>query len=196
MIEPADHQAPVTAYFEDDAPFWRTVYEAEGVFSDIHRERAKRASGVVDGLLLGPGARVLEVGCGAGLNAVELARRGFLVEATDSTPAMIELTRETARSAGVADRLAAHLADVHDLGYQPAAFDLVVALGVIPWLHDPFRALQEMARVTRPPECRSRTHHTSSRPGESTKSANRSAAFSSAAGVSGLGSGSPLVSGQ
>ena len=33
MIEPADHQAPVTAYFEDDAPFWRTVYEAEGVFS-------------------------------------------------------------------------------------------------------------------------------------------------------------------
>lgn len=150
MIQPEDRQAPVTAYFQDDAPFWESVYAADGVFSEIHRERAKRAMRLIGRLNLGPGARVLEVGCGAGFTAVDLARRGFLIEATDATPAMIELTRRNGHAAGVASRLAARVADVHALDYETATFDLVVALGLIPWLHDPEGALREMARVLRP----------------------------------------------
>jgi ubiquinone/menaquinone biosynthesis C-methylase UbiE len=150
MIANDDRQAPVTDYFQKDAPFWEDLYRGNDVFSMIHRERAARAMGEVGRLPLLWGSRVLEVGCGAGLMAVRLAGRGFLVEATDSTPAMIELTRGNAERSGVTSRLAARVLDVHAMEYPANMFDLVVALGVLPWLHSPELALREMTRVLRP----------------------------------------------
>jgi ubiquinone/menaquinone biosynthesis C-methylase UbiE len=150
MIEHDDPQAPVTDYFEKDAAFWNALYDQNDVFSVIHRERAKRAVDEVGRLPLIAGSRVLEVGCGAGVTAVGLAARGLVVEATDSTPAMIELTRRNAERAGVTSRLTASVADVHALVYPDSTFDLVLALGVLPWLHSPAQALGEMARVLRP----------------------------------------------
>lgn len=52
------------------------------------------------------GARVLELGCGTGEDAVHLARRGVRVLATDGAPAMVEAARRKAREEGVDDRLA------------------------------------------------------------------------------------------
>jgi len=43
---------------------------------------------------LDPGARVLELGCGAGQDAAHIAARGFVVDPTDATPAMVKLARE------------------------------------------------------------------------------------------------------
>lgn len=143
----ADRQAPVTTYFREDAPFWEAIYGKDDVFSLIHRERAARALAEVARLVLAPGARLLEVGCGAGLLAIELARRGFQVEATDSTDAMIEMTARNASLAGVDTRLHACIADVHRLPFRDGEFELVVAMGVLPWLHSPEKGLREMARV-------------------------------------------------
>lgn len=50
------------------------------------------------------GQRVLEINCGTGLDAVHLAQRGINVAACDISPRMIELAREQARAANVADR--------------------------------------------------------------------------------------------
>ena len=41
-------------------------------------------------------------------------------------------------------------ADVYELPFEDGAFDLVMALGVVPWLHSPLRGLSEIVRVTRP----------------------------------------------
>ena len=43
---------------------------------------------------LAPGARVLELGCGAGQDAAHMMARGFSVDATDATAAMVRLARE------------------------------------------------------------------------------------------------------
>lgn len=145
----AERQAPVTDHFQGDAPFWQDVYARTDVFSVIHRERAARAMAEVDRLPMEKGSRVLEIGCGAGLLAVQLAERGFSVEATDSTPAMIELTQQNAMRAGVASMLRTGIADAHALRFEDGAFDLVIAMGVLPWLHSPSIALGEMARVLR-----------------------------------------------
>jgi ubiquinone/menaquinone biosynthesis C-methylase UbiE len=104
----------------------------------------------VDRLAMTDGSRALEIGCGAGLLAVQLAQRGFVVEATDSTPAMIDLTSQNAERAGLASQVHPGIADAHSLQFEDGSFDLVVAMGVLPWLHDPTLALSEMSRVLRP----------------------------------------------
>lgn len=48
-----------------------------------------------------PGNTVLEIGCGTGTNAVELARRGFHVTAVDLVDQAIQTAREKARAANV-----------------------------------------------------------------------------------------------
>lgn len=43
---------------------------------------------------LAAGSHILELGCGSGCDAEEMARRGFVVDATDGTPAMAALAQE------------------------------------------------------------------------------------------------------
>ena len=43
---------------------------------------------------LPPGGAVLELGCGAGQDAARMAARGFMVDATDGTPAMVAKANE------------------------------------------------------------------------------------------------------
>ena len=81
--------------------------------------------------------------------AVALAQRGLQVHATDHVPAMLDRARENAAAAGLADRISFDVADAQQLTRPDASVDLVVALGVIPWLPAPERAVAEMARVTR-----------------------------------------------
>jgi SAM-dependent methyltransferase len=116
------------------------------VFSIIHQHRQQIALDWVHKLRLTPATKVLEIGCGAGLVSIELARRGYEVRSVDSTSAMVELTRRNARAAGV--RLAVAQADAHDLqGHLDGTYGLVLALGVIPWLHSPELGVAEMSRV-------------------------------------------------
>jgi SAM-dependent methyltransferase len=59
------------------------------------------------------GARLLDLGCGTGIDAVQFARRGFRVVATDWSPQMVERTATRA----VAQGLQAHVTAMH-LGIQ------------------------------------------------------------------------------
>jgi 2-polyprenyl-3-methyl-5-hydroxy-6-metoxy-1,4-benzoquinol methylase len=62
-----------------------------------------------------PGARMLDLGCGTGIDAVELAQRGYHVLATDWSPQMVERTRARAAEAGVGDRAAAAHVGIQEL---------------------------------------------------------------------------------
>jgi ubiquinone/menaquinone biosynthesis C-methylase UbiE len=143
-------QSAVDAYFEASSSYWNDIYRRDDVRSLIVQQRNEIALSWVDQLGLPPGSPVLEVGCGAGLTAVALARRGLRVCATDAVAAMIDLTRVRATDAGVSHLVETRKSDVHALDFEDATFDLVVALGVIPWLHSPSDALHEMARVLKP----------------------------------------------
>jgi 2-polyprenyl-3-methyl-5-hydroxy-6-metoxy-1,4-benzoquinol methylase len=145
-ISERDPQAVVDTFFDQDAANWEAIYERHDVFSVIHQHRRQIALDWVRELKLSPATRVLEIGCGAGLVSVELARRGFDVAAVDSTLAMVELARRNAVRAGV--QLSVGPADAHRLvGHADEMYGLVIALGVIPWLHSPELAIAEMARV-------------------------------------------------
>jgi 2-polyprenyl-3-methyl-5-hydroxy-6-metoxy-1,4-benzoquinol methylase len=140
----------VNAHFEAASDFWTDIYDRDDVVGLICQRRHDLTLEWINELALPLDAKVLEVGCGAGLTAVELARRGFIVDATDTVPEMIELSRRHAAEANVSGRVLAALDDAHDLHFAAETFDLVVALGVIPWLHSAQTALLEMARVLKP----------------------------------------------
>jgi predicted ATP-grasp superfamily ATP-dependent carboligase/ubiquinone/menaquinone biosynthesis C-methylase UbiE len=146
---PTEQHEKVTRHFARTAHDWERMYdETERLQPRLIRERHALALRWIDAMALEPGARVLEVGCGAGHTAVALARRGFQVHALDAAPEMLALTTAQARAAGV-DNLTARLGDVHALDFSDDSFDVVIALGVLPWLDSEARALAEMARVLR-----------------------------------------------
>lgn len=66
------------AFYQARAPHW--------IFHS-----GERHSHQLDAFLdrLPPGARVLELGCGGGRDAAQIRERGFMVDATDGTPALV-----------------------------------------------------------------------------------------------------------
>ena len=140
----------IEAHFEAAAPFWDELYDRADVSTWLFRERQATALAWVDALNLPRGARILDVGCGAGRAAIALAQRGFRVDAIDPVPAMVELARRNAEADGQQDAVNVRLGDIHALDSEPEHYEVVLALGVVPWLHTPDKAMREVARVLKP----------------------------------------------
>ena len=143
-------QGVVDRYFDGSANYWLDIYRQDGLQGVIYRERMEAALRWIGDVRLPVGARVLEVGCGAGLAAAELGRSGFEVTATDSSIEMVKKAQRHAHEAGVVDAVKVVHADAHRLPFAAEQFDVVVALGLLPWLHDPQHAVNEMIRLLSP----------------------------------------------
>ncbi len=99
----------------------------------------------------GPNIRsMVDVPCGLGAVA-EFFARNYHVEAigVDPDPEAIEAAEERARHAGLTAKLQFQRAPVDDLPYQDEVFDLTVGELGLASSADPFRAVAELARVTR-----------------------------------------------
>jgi SAM-dependent methyltransferase len=117
------------AFYQDRAPYW--------VFHS-----GERHSHQLDAFLdrVTPGVRVLELGCGGGRDAARIRQRGFTVDATDATPALV-------RRANEAFDLGARVMAFHELEAQ-AEYAGVWAHASL--LHCPRDALPDvLARIHR-----------------------------------------------
>jgi 2-polyprenyl-3-methyl-5-hydroxy-6-metoxy-1,4-benzoquinol methylase len=146
----ADPKQKVDAYFETSTEYWKRVYSDDGLLPRIYQDRHNTALGLIWKLGLPKCARILEVGCGAGLISVALARNGYTVHAMDSTTAMLQMAWKETVDRGVQDAIRLSTADAHTLPFGAQTFDLVIAIGVVPWLHSERVALHEMHRVLKP----------------------------------------------
>lgn len=68
----------------------------------------------LDGVFL-PGSRLLDLGCGTGLDAVRMARRGHHVVATDWSTEMVARTAARAQQQSLRDRVVARAVGAHEL---------------------------------------------------------------------------------
>ena len=143
-------RAPVTEFFEADAANWDAYYERHDVFSVIHQLRRSLALAWINELGLPAGSRVLEVGSGTGLFAIELARRGMRVTAVDTATNMLERACQNLVRAGLRSSVTVMQAAAERLPVAPGGFDLVVALGLLPWVASPCDVLAEMVRGAAP----------------------------------------------
>jgi SAM-dependent methyltransferase len=62
-----------------------------------------------------PGSRLIDLGCGTGLDAVRMARVGYHVTATDWSQGMVERTRQRAECEQLAGRVQAIAVGAHEL---------------------------------------------------------------------------------
>ena len=92
------------------------------------------------------GLAVLDAGCGPGLYAEELVRRGAVVTAIDASEAQLRIARE--RLPATTDVRRAVLGE--PLPFAEAAFDLVICALVIHYVEARAKAFSEFLRVLRP----------------------------------------------
>jgi 2-polyprenyl-3-methyl-5-hydroxy-6-metoxy-1,4-benzoquinol methylase len=95
------------------------------------------------------GRTILDVGCGPGHYAVELARRGAArVVGIDFSPSMLRIARERAQAAGVADRCAFREGDFMAKQWREV-FDYAVVMGFMDYAAEPKDVVDRVFSLTR-----------------------------------------------
>jgi SAM-dependent methyltransferase len=99
-----------------------------------------------------PGSRLVDLGCGTGLDAAHLAQHGYSVTAIDWSPEMVRRTQQRAVAAGLEARLAARHLGLQAVGQLPAnAYDAAYSdLGPFNCVPDLAEAARGLAQVIRP----------------------------------------------
>jgi 2-polyprenyl-3-methyl-5-hydroxy-6-metoxy-1,4-benzoquinol methylase len=95
-----------------------------------------------------PGGRALDLGCGTGVVALALARRGFEVVGVDHSPEMLALARQKVAGAGLQAEL--ETGDVRSLRFGDREFDCITIQGLLHHLEELDPCLREATRVLRP----------------------------------------------
>ena len=91
-------------------------------------------------------AHVLDLGCGAGFLANELAALGHAVTGLDPTNENLDV----ARAYDLTGRVDYLLGDARDVPFPPGSFDVVCAMDLLEHVEAPERVIAEAARVLRP----------------------------------------------
>jgi 2-polyprenyl-6-hydroxyphenyl methylase/3-demethylubiquinone-9 3-methyltransferase len=133
------------AKFEAMAQRW---WDPEGEFRPLHDLNPVRLDYVEARAGLA-GRRVLDVGCGGGLLAEGMARRGARVTAVDLAPGAIEVARLHAIESGL--EVDYRVASAEQLAAaQPGSFDVVTCLEMLEHVPDPAATVAALAQLVRP----------------------------------------------
>lgn len=114
-------QHPGTPYFKDVAAALGSAY----LRYSFTKGTTQEIDFLIELLDLPAGARVLDVGCGPGRHAIELAARGYAVTGIDVSPRFIEIAADSARERGV--QLALFEMDAREMPFGDE-FDAVITI--------------------------------------------------------------------
>lgn len=114
-----------------DAQFWTYFYE---LYGSIPRQGPGLNTSTVEALchlpLLSADQRLLDIGCGAGVQTLELARRcPAAIIATDIYEPFLDILRRNAQAEGLDARITTQVADMGELPFPDHRFDVLWAEG-------------------------------------------------------------------
>ena len=122
----------------------------KGDFTRVARTLRGSGEAFVKALGVGPGMKVLDLGCGDGTTALPEAKLGAEVLGVDIARNLVEAGNKRAQEAGLKN-LRFQEGDACDLaGLEDDRFDLVVSVFGAMFAPKPFEVAKEMVRVTRP----------------------------------------------
>jgi 2-polyprenyl-3-methyl-5-hydroxy-6-metoxy-1,4-benzoquinol methylase len=110
-------------------PWWEVLFDDDylrTVRAPSSEQIARQCDFIERRLRLKPGGTVLDVGCGLGLQVVELCTRGYLGVGLDLSLAMLSRASEEAQARGM--RINFLHSDMRDMNFD-GAFDAVICLG-------------------------------------------------------------------
>jgi ubiquinone/menaquinone biosynthesis C-methylase UbiE len=93
------------------------------------------------------GLRVLEIAAGTGRFSLELAKRGAIVTALDSSEKMLNITKEKFKDAGLEEQLSLHKGSATDLPFEKDEFDICVCINAMNHIPGFDIVLSEIGRV-------------------------------------------------
>ncbi|HTY81964.1 MAG TPA: class I SAM-dependent methyltransferase [Dehalococcoidales bacterium] len=93
------------------------------------------------------GKQVIEIGCGSGIDAMEFARNGAIVTATDITDNAVNLTKGLSQETGIP--LNVVQTPPVKLPFPDKSFDCAYSFGVLHHIPDPAPKIDEIHRVLR-----------------------------------------------
>jgi len=102
----------------------------------------------VNGLCIPSGNQVLELGCGPGTLAIDLARRSCHVTAVDRSKRMLECLARAAKANGIC--VSALEVDVYDTGLPSDFFDTVIGASILNVVSRPADMIEEALRLVKP----------------------------------------------
>lgn len=120
---------------------WRAT-ELGTTTERLERQLIRESLGDVQGM------SILEIGCGDGDLAVELASKGARVAAIDISEEMLTAARERAQSRQVSVDF--QLGAAQQIPHENERFDLVVAMTILCFVPDAQPVFKEIARVLKP----------------------------------------------
>ena len=96
--------------------------------------------------------RVLDVGTGTGMLAIEFAKGIPTVEVVglDLSDVALELARDNAQKSRASSRVSFERGDAEDMPFEDDTFDLVISGNTLHLLKNPVRMLNEIQRVLKP----------------------------------------------
>jgi SAM-dependent methyltransferase/uncharacterized protein YbaR (Trm112 family) len=152
-VGPATQAQPVSPVYSEQIRFFKDYheqYEVDVVESPFYRVLDRVTLGAWMQRALRPGARVADIGCGSGRQAVPLVGRGCDVIGLDLSEEMLRLARgklATVHGLGSADFV---VASAEALPLRSAAVDASVIYGSLHHFADAEAAVREAARVIEP----------------------------------------------
>lgn len=102
----------------------------------------------VNGQSIPGGARVLELGCGPGALAIDLARHAYQVTAVDKSKRMLTRLTRAAKVSGV--RIEVQAVEVCNTGLTSASFDAVIGASILNVVSHPADLIAEAMRLAKP----------------------------------------------
>jgi len=98
------------------------------------------------------GGKVLDVGTGTGILAIEFARRvpGVEVTGLDLSDVVLELARNNAQESEMPLRVSFKRGDAEDMPFADDTFDLVISSNTLHLIKNPIRMFNEIQRVLKP----------------------------------------------
>ena len=113
--------------------------------------RLEKVLKFVDGLNLPKGARVLELGYGAGQTASKIGQRGYEIHGVDVSEKLCEIAKQRCCRENPEGKFYLKTGNIESkLEYEEGTFDLVVVSGVLQYLYEPDACLNEAYRVLKP----------------------------------------------
>lgn len=134
------------AKFEALAERW---WDANSEFKPLHQINPLRLNWIDDRVGLA-GQRVLDVGCGGGILAESMARRGAQVLGIDMGEAPLSVARLHAAQHGVTSVTYQHSTAEALADAQPESFDVVTCLEMLEHVPDPAAVVAACARLVKP----------------------------------------------